>query len=433
MLKCFRCLEPEFRRLESPVIRQRKEGVAIMRFRISNVTLIAALLFTTGANAQSGVCRTAADVAALPAGHWCEVPNSALRSAEKAPSEYDDWNGSSSPKYSSFQRTMGVAGVTAAWSSAAFDTKRNCLLVTGGGHNDYGGNEVYKFCLNDLRWTRLTDPTVFPNRAPAHQNSDGSPISRHTYGGLAYLAAHDRFFVFDGSPDERAGSCGLPGTWTLDLAARDSAGSYSPSQWELRTMENEPKHSCGTAAAYDVNSGNVIVKSQLATHSYNFSSNRWSQIGSSGRRNDYVSLAIDPGRRMLVEVGKGVTALWSMDKGFTGGEVSTSGATSFQSFLNPGLAYDLASDLIVGWSGGTTVYTLDVDNRVWTAVAPAATNAANPGSVSTSGGVYGRFNYSPTYNVYMYVDLVFDNVFLYRLGEGEVVVTPLPPINLTPD
>src|SRR5690606_21571156 len=82
------------------------------------------------------------------------------------------------------------------------------------------------------------------------------------------------------------------------------------------------------------------------------------------------------------------------------------------------------------WRGGTTVYTFDVPSRTWTAVPAADTNRANPGSVTTQGGVFGRFAYSPELNVYIYVDQVDDNVMLYRLTDAEAAAPPNPPTDL---
>jgi hypothetical protein len=36
----------------------------------------------------------------------------------------------------------------AAWGGGAHDTKRDRLIVWGGGHGDYGGNELYAFDVN---------------------------------------------------------------------------------------------------------------------------------------------------------------------------------------------------------------------------------------------------------------------------------------------
>ncbi|MFS8609354.1 MAG: hypothetical protein LOD94_15390, partial [Gammaproteobacteria bacterium] len=186
------------------------------------------------------------------------------------------------------------------------------------------------------------------------------------------------------------------------------------------------------AATYDPVTDKVIFKSR-ATHLYDFGTNRWTTAASAERLNSGVTLAVDLKNRMLVEVGGGVTALWSIDKNFSGGRVTTSGPKNIENADDPGLAYDTRLEKIVGWHGGTTVYTLDVATRTWTAVPAAETNRANPGSVTTQGGVFGRFAYSPDLNVYIYVDQVDDNVMLYRLTDAEPLPPPNPPTGLQVD
>ena len=77
----------------------------------------------------------------LPAGQWYEVPNSRLRSV--LPDPLPPGN----PKY-----------ITGAWSGGAYDTKRDRLIIWGGGHGDYGGNEMYAFDVNALSWSRIWGP-----------------------------------------------------------------------------------------------------------------------------------------------------------------------------------------------------------------------------------------------------------------------------------
>lgn len=113
----------------------------------------------------------------------------------------------------------GCDAVTADWNSAAFDTTRNRLILTGGGHNGYGGNELYALQLDDvpIRMVRLTDPalpqsggtceTLTPRTsAPGGATSVGTypqsspqPNSRHTYGGLQYIPYLDVFWMTGGS------------------------------------------------------------------------------------------------------------------------------------------------------------------------------------------------------------------------------------------
>ncbi len=72
-----------------------------------------------------------------------------------------------------------------AWSGAALDTNADRLLVWGGGHADYSGNEVYAFDLRTLRWTRLTEPSAV-DRSRGHY-ADGNPRSRHTYDYIEFV------------------------------------------------------------------------------------------------------------------------------------------------------------------------------------------------------------------------------------------------------
>src|SRR6267142_3701593 len=87
------------------------------------------------------VCSTSSSAALadaidnLAAGQWYAVPNSQLRSVLPSPVPAGD------PR-----------NVIDAWSGATFDTAHNRLLLWGGGHSDYAGNELYAFSLNTLTW-----------------------------------------------------------------------------------------------------------------------------------------------------------------------------------------------------------------------------------------------------------------------------------------
>jgi hypothetical protein len=66
--------------------------------------------------------------------------------------------------------------VVLAWAGGVADTKRNRLIVWGGGHNDYYGNEVYALDLVDRRFKRLNDPTRLTTRtACISALPDGKP------------------------------------------------------------------------------------------------------------------------------------------------------------------------------------------------------------------------------------------------------------------
>ena len=68
----------------------------------------------------------------LKPGEWLEVPDSRLKKVAFK------W-----PKGVVFTKNgVGVRGVISTWSGGAYDTKRDRLLVWGGGHFAYAGNET---------------------------------------------------------------------------------------------------------------------------------------------------------------------------------------------------------------------------------------------------------------------------------------------------
>lgn len=71
------------------------------------------------------------------------------------------------------------------------------LLVAGGGHADYFGNEVYAIDLSAASpaWSQLIGPSALDDINPGHHyNNDGRPVSQHTYSHLVYSAAANKVF-----------------------------------------------------------------------------------------------------------------------------------------------------------------------------------------------------------------------------------------------
>lgn len=398
----------------------------------------ALLLLATAARGQTydGSCSTLADVEALPAGHWCEVPNSFLRDAEKKPSDWPDFDGNSSASYQSYQRNLGIRSIIETWNGAAYDTDRDRLIIFGGGHNGYAGNELYAFSIETLSWSRLTDPTAFPSRN-AVSNADGTPTSRHTYGGLAYISTVDELFALGGAGDSETGGCGVRGAWRFDFRAFEASGEYSPSQWSLRNRDGEPPVKCEDDAVFDPISGFVYYNygyNPSGWAAYDTQNDTWTNVNGDQIING--SSSVIPGdRRFIVTIGEyfgeGPNGYVKWDgvgtSRLTKSVVSTNGAKAMEQAKNPGIAYDPSVDRVVAWAGGDIVYSLDVDAAIWEEHRPPATNLANPGPVDAFGGTYGRFAYSSTYNVYVTVDSVNESVFLYRLGPGSGTPQDPPP------
>ncbi len=114
-------------------------------------------------------------VAQVPAAlGWYEIPNTKLRSVCPP-------NGFGGSGYNFTDKCWGLTG---AWSSAVFDPGRNHLVVWGGGHADYYGNEIYTLDLSNLTISRLNDPGLpLVNQGSGCSGSQANgnePSSRHS-------------------------------------------------------------------------------------------------------------------------------------------------------------------------------------------------------------------------------------------------------------
>jgi len=117
--------------------------------------------------------------------------------------------------------STGPSSVLKAWNGAAFDEQAGIMYFTGGGHADYGGNEVYQFNLNDGRWSRITDPSPLtrlyvlrdynklqkrPGRKLCWRGDNPTkPGSAHTYDGIIFSQKTQTIFLL--SHGAAGGSC----------------------------------------------------------------------------------------------------------------------------------------------------------------------------------------------------------------------------------
>lgn len=322
---------------------------------------------------------------------WSQLPNTQLRSVCPP----------------SLSASCGM--VTAAWSSGALDTKRNRLIIFGGGHTDYYGNELYALDLNTLAINRLTDPgQPFATTCQSAIAGGTQPNSRHTYDGLAYIADQDQLFVFGGSLACPAGNFGAD-TWTYNFAS---------SSWQLRTPAGPtPAAEAGVVASYDPVTKLVFLHDRRQLFTFNSATNTYAVLSGTagvGIRNYLQTSVIDPKRRKMVIIGEG--SAYIHDINGTGNyqqqDLVTTGGTAVINQAYPGLAYDPVTDRIVAWIGGNTVYSLNLDTGVWTSISPSG------GPVAMSNGTYKRWAYSAASGVFVVLNSVDANASVFRLSTG---------------
>jgi hypothetical protein len=95
------------------------------------------------------------------------------------------------------------------WSSFAWDSNRGRLMLWGGGHANYSGNDLYLWDATTLLWKRgsypseiTTDPVI---QQIAIDGVDNAPISSHTYDNQLFLPIVDRFITFGGAAYNNGG------------------------------------------------------------------------------------------------------------------------------------------------------------------------------------------------------------------------------------
>ena len=99
-------------------------------------------------------------------------------------------------------QTANPAAIVFAWSSIAWDSNRGNLLLWGGGHANYKGNEIYVWKGATGVWTRGSLPSQvepYGTTGIYFVVDDAAPQSAHTYDGNAFLPLSDLFVTFGGA------------------------------------------------------------------------------------------------------------------------------------------------------------------------------------------------------------------------------------------
>lgn len=96
-----------------------------------------------------------------------------------------------------------------AWSSFAWDPNRAVLLLYGGGHANYRGNDTYLWRASTQMWERASLPSEMVQTPNGYWNAvdgaDKAPASAHTYDNTIFLPILDRMLVLGGASDPNGG------------------------------------------------------------------------------------------------------------------------------------------------------------------------------------------------------------------------------------
>lgn len=311
-----------------------------------------------------------------------------------------------------------------AWSSGCFDTLRNRMILLGGGHANYPGNELYAVSLANFTTTRLTDPTIptnWNNETPVRILSDGKPNNRHTYGGVCYIEHADRLCMIGGTPTGNPG--GFYGdTWTCDMATLQWF-DMNPSGYNL------PSGATAIACAYDTNTGFVWVHDGDYLFVYDFLSNSYTRLTAFDFDTGHGTLVVDPVRQKLLLTYSYV--YWEVD-------ISPGSSYVFSDLIVPtgggpvgavpGYAYEPDLDRMIAWAGGSP-WSLDLDARTWTELTFTSGDTPPATVDQLNTGIFNRFAYSPTSKCLVLVRDVDDDAFTLKLTSSAITTLRLVSSN----
>jgi hypothetical protein len=336
---------------------------------------------------------------------WCELPDTKLEAA--CPD---------AGRYPAIQGYEGCSGVINDWSGGMADTKRNRLLLWGGGHHGYFGNELYALELSRGVLVRLNEPSDIAGVdldecKPPERYQDGKPSSRHTYDGLVYVAHADKLFTLAG-----AGlPCGyaLRTTWTLDLAGL---------AWhEMKADPYPTRASYGVVSDYDPVTKRVILDDGYNLWAYELEKDSYVLLNDSDKTNAHIDYhmtgRVDPEHGLFVVIGGGSAAGGGMQVFDLRGDYAqqswtgqVSGCDALLAANSPGWAYDPDQKRLVGWAGGDLVYVFDPETQRCS----TQTFAGGPGKQNEN-GTFGRFRYFPELRLFAVVNDYRSNAFTLRL------------------
>jgi hypothetical protein len=292
------------------------------------------------------------------------------------------------------------------------------LIISGGGHQNYAGNEIYVFSVPHLKFSRIWGPSrnadIVNDRFPHEVYLDGNPGARETYWGLAHAEVSDNLFMIGGSLF--ADGSGSTRCWLFDLKTRNW-------QTSLRFIRNR---TLGVMAHYDPITRHVFVFGGGSIEEFDPVSKTIVSAQNIPDSVSYIaSSVIMPDKRkiFLWEVGN-VKIFDLMTRKVSVPTIT--GQTRF--FLSPsrdatnnfyyaGTVYVQPLNKIVVWDGGGSasqfggaLYAIDPDT--WVSKKLSVGGLPPKGTVN---GMYGRMQYIPSKKVLVFLTDVFQNVRLIKL------------------
>jgi hypothetical protein len=409
---------------------------------------------------------------------WVDLPGRTLQSVTPANATSCNQSGTS------YATSCDVAGdaygylnygksVVSAWGSAASVTKAGDekMLIMGGGHSDYGGDQIYAI---NLAGGANTISVVF---GPSHittadydncsaTNDNGTPRSAHMFANLVYMPNVHKVFRYGGGV-----YCGngqnFGDTWLLDpdaytWAHQDPVACPTPCGTSVGGYESNytgsavGNESPDNYAAYDPNTGTVFVlvaeravmqytpctgSNPNVCNTYIRAANIAGLNGGCYSTYGCPNAFVDSKRKFFWVFGAGNALRLDISKATGVGtgtyplpyvnELSNidSSCNTLLNAQGPGLYYDAGRDVLVGYpeSSGATIYEMNLNTYVCTTLTPTG----SPTSGTNPDGLFGRLGWFPTLQEALLVNDWNVDAFVLNFNATQVSPATLPSVAVT--
>ena len=392
-----------------------------------------------------------------PEGGWVQVSTGNFSSA---------WPTGPASVGNVYPTLYGPGAIVYAWSSFAWDSNRGELLLWGGGHANYAGNEMYGWQASTGQWVRKSLPSALINttlgNGARYVVDNAAPVSAHTYDGNVFLPVNDMFANFLG-PSYNSGDRGKvwingaeqnSGPWLFDATKADgnkvggtTGSGFDPTSLGGDMWINRYGQWTGTEGAYspyvstdyrnengkDVVYLTVDVGGSRLANVYRYTVgdvrngglDKWETIGVGNTASlGYIrggTGTLDTNHNLIVRIGytPGNVDLLVWD-------LATAGPTNLNKavqLLKPdgspfvmnedmSIEYDSSNDQLIIWDGRargkvfSTKATYLTNGQLapnWVVTELVSSTTAEPlGNLST--GVYGKWKYIPELEAFMAMD-----------------------------
>ena len=283
-------------------------------------------------------------------GGWCEMSGATLADVfpKNLSAEIRGWTGPSS--------------VLIAWNGAAWDGARRKWYFHGGGHSDYGGNEVYEFDLDSATFTRLVDPAPIPPSTPALRCPEPAhgPRSQHTYDGFFLSKATDTLWMLPGATGYcLGGMVSLGGqVWEFNPDSSQARNGVPPLTWRRHPVEMPVQLRGSFPRAAELPDETIVVWSNHVGGTLNPRTGEWQIFGSRADWGDG-NAVYDPRRNVIWETAEAFLRMAP-----AGAPQKVSDAVFGADRRGAGIALDDAGDLYV-WPGAATVARYEPETGKW--------------------------------------------------------------------